>query len=399
MADLIRASGGGAMAGDAVAFEASLLDIVDRREHWRAAGLRARAFVADQYGSRAQFTERLLDAIFSLSIPCAEMMKQRGKVRAAAHALPVWRDAFGRAIEEALDASSVPYREAWEVVPHRSRAAAHVGQETAFIPIRLRNVGSHAVLPDGPGARVLVAHTADLASPECEPERLQTNLPALLVPGEEVAAVVRAHVPDLPGLYRIEIRCLETARPDSNGPPDAVVELVVAARDAPVSGSCGPLLQAAGAALAQADRRQTLPDDYADVTEGRLAGLKRRIKQKLLGNFKNAYVDVLSRRQTAFNRALLEAVQHALECSELLDHAISNGQPRDRQGWNKDWNLAIDRALAEGRSEEVSELLKDLLHEVVVSRVRQDALEKRLTALEEAARHTESFFGPRSSNE
>ena len=50
------------------------------------------------------------------------------------------------------------------------------------------------------------------------------------------------------------------------------------------------------ASLAEAAGRQELPDDYTDVTEGFLSSLKRRLKRKLLGNFKHAYVDVLSRQ-------------------------------------------------------------------------------------------------------
>src|SRR5262249_31352808 len=76
------------------------------------------------------------------------------------------------------------------------------------------------------------------------------------------------------------------------------------------------------AALVEASRLQTLPDDYTDVTEGLFAALKRRVKRKLLGNFKNAYVDVVSRQQSAFNRRLLDAVGELAECCATLDHAV-----------------------------------------------------------------------------
>ncbi len=47
-----------------------------------------------------------------------------------------------------------------------------------------------------------------------------------------------------------------------------------------------------------------------------------KIKRKLLGNFKQAYVDVLSRQQSACNARLLEAVQELTECCATLDHAV-----------------------------------------------------------------------------
>jgi hypothetical protein len=73
---------------------------------------------------------------------------------------------------------------------------------------------------------------------------------------------------------------------------------------------------------------QKLPEDYRDVTQGALAGLKLRIKRKLLGNFKKAYVDVLSRQQSACNQHLLEAVQTLTDCCATLDHAVRQLQAR-----------------------------------------------------------------------
>ena len=214
-------------------------------------------------------------------------------------------------------------------------------------------------------------------------------LPGVIAPGEEVAVVIRASVPESPGRYRVEIRCRGISEHAVEGPADAVVELIVTSSEEAVGGSCGPLLQAAGAALAEADRRQELPDDYTDVTEGRLAVLKRQIKQKLLGNFKHAYVDVLSRRQSAFNRAMLEAVQETLECCALLDHAITASTPRGIEHLTDEWSQTIERAVASGRAREVSDIIKDLLQEVVASRARQDLLEGRIAALEDAGRRTE----------
>src|SRR5207247_1089908 len=68
---------------------------------------------------------------------------------------------------------------------------------------------------------------------------------------------------------------------------------------------CSSLLANVQSLLARADRHQQLPEDYTDITEGLLASWKRRLKRKLLGNFKLAYVDVLSRQQSEFNQSIL----------------------------------------------------------------------------------------------
>jgi hypothetical protein len=131
-------------------------------------------------------------------------------------------------------------------------------------------------------------------------------------------------VPPTPGHYRV---VFWAERADRRGGGERgrslnqALRLVV--RGGRVAAAGGPeLTDAAQAALAEAQRLQQLPDDYLDVTEGFLANLKRRVKRKLLGNFKHAYVDVLSRQQSAFNRQLVTAVQQLAESCAALDHAV-----------------------------------------------------------------------------
>jgi hypothetical protein len=81
-----------------------------------------------------------------------------------------------------------------------------------------------------------------------------------------------------------------------------------------------PALRAAAAA-------QQLPDGYADVSEGRLARVKRWLKRKLLHNFQHAYVDVLSRQQSAFNRLVLNALAELGDGQAALAHAASAPRP------------------------------------------------------------------------
>lgn len=73
--------------------------------------------------------------------------------------------------------------------------------------------------------------------------------------------------------------------------------------------------------LAELHRLRTLPDDYVDVTHGPLAWWKRRIKQKLLHNFRTAYVDVLAQQQSRFNSVLVEIL------SELIEGQTARAEP------------------------------------------------------------------------
>ena len=102
--------------------------------------------------------------------------------------------------------------------------------------------------------------------------------------------------------------------------------LIVGAVDTP---GCSALFtETAKEALVEIEELRQLPDDYLDVTEGRLARCKRWIKHKLLGNFKRGYVDVLSRQQSHVNRHILTALQQLTECCATLDHALCGLQER-----------------------------------------------------------------------
>jgi len=96
----------------------------------------------------------------------------------------------------------------------------------------------------------------------------------------------------------------------------------------PPAACCAPLLDLAEAALVEAQRLQRLPDNYTDVTQGWFVRGKRWIKRKLLGNFKHAYVDVLSRQQTAVNSQVVTALRELTECCATLDHAVRQLQER-----------------------------------------------------------------------
>lgn len=374
--ELVRESGAGEAVADYDTFEAALVKLIDNDEKRNRLGMAGRSFVQNRYGSRIVFTDRLLEAITSLEKPLRTVMIERGRSRAAAHGLDAWRQAFGELVEKVLDQPQMAPREAWLVTPHRTRIVARLGQRVAFVPVRLANKGSHAASPDGPARRMLHAWTKHPGATRVVNAELYTPLPRVMIPGEECPAVIRIGVPDTPGQYAVEIRCVRVGDEDARGPADAVLSLAVVSGREVEAGCCPALVEDAQAALAQADRTQVLPDDYADVTEGHFASWKRNIKQKLLGNFKRAYVDVLSRRQTAFNKAILEAVQQALECCTVLDHAVTTLSAQTTAPATSGAVKSADAGLTE-----LMAILQSLVEESTQTRARLDQLEERLSVL------------------
>jgi len=132
------------------------------------------------------------------------------------------------------------------------------------------------------------------------------------------------------------------------------------------TGVVEPFLASVQRALADADALKQLPDDYQDVTQGFLANWKRAAKQKLLHQFRRAYVDVLSRQQSAFNEQLLTAL------CQLADGCAALGQ-------------------ATAGAPQVQSDLKRVLREQKRLRRELAALGKRLDALEQVGETSLAF--------
>jgi glycosyltransferase involved in cell wall biosynthesis len=298
----------------------------------------------------------------------AEEMRRRGRERALEFDRAVWRERFGEVVERLLDAEVRPCREEIEVRPRWPARHVNAAAGTILLPVRVVNRGTHAVLARGPARHVLRCRVLDAEGRTIAAPLSGAPLPGLLMPGRAVAASLPVPVPDQPGTYEV---ALWTEQPEQTPQPEGPVrenealsptglQLVVESEPRGRSKSPGPpLLDAVQTALVEAERLHRLPDDYTDVSEGLLASWKRRIKRKLLGNFKLAYVDVLSRQQTTFNQEILKAVQELAECFAAIDHVGPPSSPR-------------------GITPGVEELLRQLAE----SRAQCAALEERLRKLE-----------------
>src|SRR5262249_54146068 len=138
-----------------------------------------------------------------------------------------------------------------------------------------------------------------------------TKLPEMLLPGRSCSLALRLEVPFKPGENAVEL----VFERDRQGTPMETVRLPLRVESTQENHAAAPdsLLDDLMRKLAEAESLAELPAGYTDVSEGTLASLKRTIKQKLLHQFQTAYVDVLSRQQTAMNRVMLEAIHELSE--------------------------------------------------------------------------------------
>jgi hypothetical protein len=235
-------------------------------------------------------------------------------------------------IERVLDTPARSRLCALEVRPRAATVEASAQQTAALIPVRLSNRGQHAEAAEGPARTELVARVFDQSGRPIGPETA-SPMPGLLLPRADVSAAVWVTVPEEPGAYQVALG-FRRLRPDGAEPvisadrPTQCVTLrvtdtqPVAVAPPAVPANLEPVLRAAAAA-------QQVPDGYADVSEGRLARWKCWLKRKLLHNFQQAYVDVLSRQQSAFNRQVLNALSELGDGQAALTHFATANRPGD----------------------------------------------------------------------
>ncbi len=329
LAAQVQRARGGEVVYDYDTFAAALDDLVQNAGAWQARGASGRAYVEQRYTCRDAYVGRVLGAITQLRVPLREQMRQRGLARAARGERAAWRLAFGRLVDELLEAPARPYREDIGIQPYHAECRVAWGTRTALVPLRLFNWGSHAAAAEGPGRTLLYYEVSELRSGQAVIPRRSAELSALLLPGHAQTAVVSLAIPPQPGQYRIALwAARESAAP---GVPDYRLHLplTVEARGAVGSPSCTTtLLGDLQRSLPEIKRLQQLPDDYSDFSEGLLGRWKCLVKKKLLNNFKQGYLDVLSRQQSRLNAHLVLAVQQLGECCAALDHAVRGLQQR-----------------------------------------------------------------------
>jgi glycosyltransferase involved in cell wall biosynthesis len=351
--------GGGRAIDFFESFAAALDDLWNHPKTWQTLGQQGQDYVRKNYGCQQSYVSRLEQAIHDLKLPLAERMRRQGLERARLYSRSSWRERMAELVEGILDGPCRPRQDHVEVIPRTDRWTVSTEQDTILVPVRIANRGTHAVASEGPGRCLVEARvswnddgemgqrgdTETRRHGDTEKElSLTTPLPDLLMPGRTLPAAVQVPVPRRAGAYRVRFQMIQDKgsevlvsplSPDSVSVPSdwlpekdsrPVLGCSLDVEDRPAAGEgFGPLLDEIRAALVEASRLQHLPDDYVDVTEGRFAKWKRWIKRKLLGNFKHAYVDVLSRQQSRFNQQVLTALTELADYCATLEHAAKSG--------------------------------------------------------------------------
>jgi glycosyltransferase involved in cell wall biosynthesis len=328
LAGQIARAQGGQTLSDYASFARFLDDLWHQPEHWRNLGRQGQAWARQTYGCQQTFLARLTEAIAGLQTPLRKHLQTKGPRWAMRAQRETWRASFGHFIEEVLDADPHHVEENLVITSHRSRHTLAAGTPALLLAVSLVNRGNQVAMRDGPGRTMLCSEVVDREAGRVVSRREATRLPCLLLPGQTRSAAVTVNLPAAPGQYQVRLWAERgPANQEVNGSLTHLDLSLQSSAEKP--SSCAfPFLEEVGKVLADAQRLQQLPDDYVDVTEGWLAGWKRWIKRKLLGNFKHAYVDVLSRQQSHLNQHMVCIVQNLAECCATLDHAVRGLQEK-----------------------------------------------------------------------
>jgi glycosyltransferase involved in cell wall biosynthesis len=394
LAGQIDRSEGGRFVDSFESFAGALDDLWQNPKRWQAMGLRGRDYVRSNYVNRTAFAETLVSAIGALQTPLRERMRERGMAKAAELDRSRWQLRFGKIIEDLLHAPRRPRRRKVVIEPRSRERVVMPGAGSILVPVRIENQGTHALAHEGPSRALVRAEVVCKNGRSCGVLPLTTELPKVLLPESALSLAVRVPVPTMPGTFRVVIHGMEfgddkpiAADPLDNGETgfgstDALNLIVSDTPNTQTNNICSPLLESIHAAIAEADRIRQLPDDYLDVTEGFMAKWKRRLKRKLLGNFKHAYVDVLSRQQSAFNRGILHAVNEIAECLSVLDHAGRSHSDASASDDPAFFTAQIQQAVESGRADELAMLFRDLSLKLAEIQEAHRRLDERLRGLE-----------------
>jgi hypothetical protein len=370
--------GGGRSISSYTAFAQALDDLWQQPQKWKRMGEQGQRYVRNYYGSRSDFTAILERAIRDLRTPLTRRMIRCGLEQAATHARPCWRERFAALVDDLVDSCGRPYRRHVSVRPRIPSRDVQAGKDGVLVPVRVTNHGTHALVAEGPAATMVqsqVTHDGLAATMFGQP----TRLPGLLRPGQSVAMGVPVPVPVSSGDYCVTFHAVPNGRESNDATPAPLDDSGVHCHGPAGEGeslalhvSTDPdryssaLLDAVQSTLVDAHRLQRLPDTYLDVSSGLFARWKRWLKRKLLGNFQRAYVDVLSRQQTAFNQRVLTALVELVDCC-ATQHSAENWQG----------SLASHAPLQDD-----SPNFRKLLGELAESRRRTAEVEERLARLE-----------------
>lgn len=287
--------------GDYEEFRQALDELVANPCSGIERGRRGQLAVRSRFGDPAAFAARLRRSLDRLTIPLADTMRQRGYevIRRRGH--DAWREALASLVQHILEQ---PPRQ-----PPDSHALLEpvvppsFGGATPWLTIRVTNTGSVPLWPNS--ARWVVQ--------ACEDPEVQaiSALDRVLNPGE--SRTIRLTIPRRSPSCREWVIRLQAEGQNLASLPWEInpnMDHQHPRQPLPDRDWVSPLERATTLAR--------LPEGYVDVSEGFLAGVKRWLKRKLLGQFQTGYVDVLARQQAAFNRTIVDILRQMSEQLALL---------------------------------------------------------------------------------
>ncbi|MBL8798429.1 MAG: glycosyltransferase, partial [Planctomycetia bacterium] len=166
LAGQLRRSGGGRAVGSYEEFAAFLDELWEHPERRAALGARGRQYVAQQYGSRADFVQRLTNALEGMTRPLAEGMRQHGLERAATFTRDAWRQQFAQILDRALHEAPRALCEQVEVEIKSPARTVAVGQASLLVTLRVVNRGTHVAVAEGPARLVLRCQVGQAFQPD-----------------------------------------------------------------------------------------------------------------------------------------------------------------------------------------------------------------------------------------
>lgn len=286
-------------AGVSISSAMTLAQVVDRwithPEERKTLGSKGRRFVEAHYASAQQFAERLQSIVNSMHHPLTTVARQPALQRAKAFRTVVWEAKLAQVMDQVQLLEPAATDTACTIEVLQSKLSLPTGTDSTSLTIQLQNTGSQLIAERGPAAGYLL-----LSSPHSK-QRIKLTQP--LVPGQSIWQTLALDLPGKVGTYSYQLRFIcqrqTLARSRFSIELGSTSQTTVASH---------PLSQSVRQSLTAAKKLEKLPDDYVDVTEGLLSGVKHSLKRKLLNNFRKAYVDVAFRQQSTLNEKLIAAM-------------------------------------------------------------------------------------------
>lgn len=270
-------------------------------------GRRGRDYVRREFGDPARMISAISEVVDNLDRPITTLMRERGLRRAQEFDRKHWRRNFDGILEAMFDQPTVVMPTVVDVV---TPDPVIVDARTWRVILRHRD--GLPLVSTGLGRTEVIARVRT-ADEEIIGDEWAVAIPRVLSKDQEIAVDVL--LPALSaGMYALEAG-IRTHHGEA-APIDEWHGMM-----ATLNVSASPVFHEPHTLPAPRFQRtidaarslQQLPDGYVDVTTGRFAAFKKRIKDKLLNNFRASYVDVLARQQSRFNRQVTGALAELAE--------------------------------------------------------------------------------------